>query len=170
VLDDPQGKIIDRGGAILFVADAGEIVGCVALMALPDGGFEVAKMAVADSHKGRGLGRALMAACVERAPRRQRPRASTWRPTAPSPPAPRPLPQLRLPRAQRHDPHGQRLRPRGRLDGADALMAERKVSPARLEAISDGVIAVAITIMVLELHRAARPRARPPSPPCGPTS
>jgi len=67
VLDDPQGKIIARGGQVLFVADTGEIVGCVALMKLGDGGFEVAKMAVADSHKGRGLGRALMAACVERA-------------------------------------------------------------------------------------------------------
>lgn len=67
VLDDPQGKIIARGGQVLFVADAGEIVGCVALMKLGDGGFEVAKMAVADSHKGCGLGRALMAACVERA-------------------------------------------------------------------------------------------------------
>jgi putative acetyltransferase len=67
VLDDPQGKIIDPGGRILFVEEGGEIVGCVALMALPDGGFEVAKMAVADSHKGRGLGRALMAACVEMA-------------------------------------------------------------------------------------------------------
>jgi uncharacterized membrane protein len=32
------------------------------------------------------------------------------------------------------------------------LMAERNVSPARLESISDGVIAVIITIMVLELH------------------
>ena len=52
VLGDPQGKIIDGGGHVIFVAD---------------GGFEVAKMAVADSHKGRGLGRALMAACVERA-------------------------------------------------------------------------------------------------------
>jgi len=31
-------------------------------------------------------------------------------------------------------------------------MAEREFSPSRLEAISDGVIAVAITIMVLELH------------------
>jgi len=31
-------------------------------------------------------------------------------------------------------------------------MAERNVSPARLESISDGVIAVIITIMVLELH------------------
>ena len=31
-------------------------------------------------------------------------------------------------------------------------MTERNVSPARLESISDGVIAVIITIMVLELH------------------
>jgi uncharacterized membrane protein len=40
-------------------------------------------------------------------------------------------------------------------------MAEREFSPARLEAISDGVIAVAITIMVLELHapHAASPAA-----------
>jgi ribosomal protein S18 acetylase RimI-like enzyme len=67
VLGDPEGKIIARGGQVLFVADAGEMVGCVALLKLADGGFEVAKMAVADSHKGRGLGRALMAACVERA-------------------------------------------------------------------------------------------------------
>jgi uncharacterized membrane protein len=34
-------------------------------------------------------------------------------------------------------------------------MAEREFSPGRLEAISDGVIAVVITIMVLELHAPA---------------
>jgi len=67
VLGDPQGRIIDPGGQVIFVEEAGEIVGCCALLRLPDGGFEVAKMAVAESHKGRGLGRALMAACVERA-------------------------------------------------------------------------------------------------------
>jgi putative acetyltransferase len=67
VLDDPQGRIIDRGGQILFLVEDGEAVGCCALLALADGGFEVAKMAVAEPHKGRGLGRALMAACVERA-------------------------------------------------------------------------------------------------------
>lgn len=68
VLDDPVGKIIDRGGRILFVAeDTGRPVGCVALLAMADGGFEVAKMAVEDGHKGRGLGRRLMQACVDRA-------------------------------------------------------------------------------------------------------
>lgn len=67
LLGDPQGQIIDRGGRVLFALAEGEPVGCCALMALPDGGFELAKMAVADSHQGRGLGRALMAAAVERA-------------------------------------------------------------------------------------------------------
>ncbi|HEX3918649.1 MAG TPA: GNAT family N-acetyltransferase [Caulobacteraceae bacterium] len=67
VLSDPQGRIIDGGGKIVFVVEDGAAIGCCALMALPDGGFEVAKMAVAEPHKGRGLGRALMAACVERA-------------------------------------------------------------------------------------------------------
>jgi putative acetyltransferase len=67
VLADPAGKIIAPGGHIVFVLEAGEAVGCCALIAMPDGGFEVAKMAVAEAHKGRGLGRVLMAACVERA-------------------------------------------------------------------------------------------------------
>jgi putative acetyltransferase len=67
VLDDPAGKIIAKGGHIVFVMDEGQAVGCCALQALDDGGFEIAKMAVAESHQGRGLGRVLMQACVDRA-------------------------------------------------------------------------------------------------------
>ncbi len=67
VLGDPASRIVAPGGTVFFAIDDGAAVGCCALMKLPDGGFEVAKMAVADSHKGLGLGRALMAACVERA-------------------------------------------------------------------------------------------------------
>jgi ribosomal protein S18 acetylase RimI-like enzyme len=67
VLADPEGQIVARGGRVLFALEDGEAVGCCALMALPDTGFELAKMAVADAYKGRGLGRALMAAAVERA-------------------------------------------------------------------------------------------------------
>jgi len=67
VLGDPQRQIVDEGGFVFFVLDEGAPVGCCALMALADGGYEVAKMAVADTHKGGGYGRALMAACVARA-------------------------------------------------------------------------------------------------------
>ena len=67
VLGDPQGQIIARGGRVLFAIEAGEPVGCCALLALDDGGFELAKMAVAEPYKGRGLGRALLAAAIERA-------------------------------------------------------------------------------------------------------
>jgi putative acetyltransferase len=68
VLDDPAGKVLAPGGHILIAVEAGEPVGCVALMVMKnDGGFEVAKMAVTDAYKGQGLGRALMAACVARA-------------------------------------------------------------------------------------------------------
>jgi putative acetyltransferase len=65
VLDDPESAIVDRGGRILFLVEADAVVGCCALLAMADGGFEVAKMAVAEPHKGKGLGRALMTACVE---------------------------------------------------------------------------------------------------------
>jgi ribosomal protein S18 acetylase RimI-like enzyme len=67
VLDDPAGKVIAPGGHILMAVEAGAPIGCVALIAMKDGGFEVAKMAVTEAHKGRGLGRELMAACIERA-------------------------------------------------------------------------------------------------------
>lgn len=67
VLDDPVGKVIAPGGHILMALDEGEPVGCCALIATGAGGFEVAKMAVTEAWKGRGVGRDLMAACIERA-------------------------------------------------------------------------------------------------------
>lgn len=67
VLDHPLGKVIAPGGHILMAVEDGEAIGCCALIAMPTGGFEVAKMAVTEAHKGRGIGRDLMAACVERA-------------------------------------------------------------------------------------------------------
>ena len=67
VLDDPAGTILAKGGAIFMAHRDGEAVGCVGLIALADGGFEVAKMTVSEAARGTGLGKALMAACIDHA-------------------------------------------------------------------------------------------------------
>jgi ribosomal protein S18 acetylase RimI-like enzyme len=65
VLDDPQGKIIAKGGRIFMAMEGDEAVGCVALLKMADGGYEVAKMTVSESQRGTGLGRRLMERCIE---------------------------------------------------------------------------------------------------------
>jgi GNAT superfamily N-acetyltransferase len=65
VLGDPQKYILQPGGQILFAQLADELVGCCALMRLDPETFEVAKMAVAESMQGRGLGKRLMQASID---------------------------------------------------------------------------------------------------------
>lgn len=66
-LDNPQ-AIVDAGGDVLIArTDAGRIVGCVALVAEGHGIFELSKMAVDTTERGRGFGRALMDAAIARA-------------------------------------------------------------------------------------------------------
>ncbi len=67
VLGDPQGAIIDKGGFVFIAIHGDDAVGCCALMSMADSGFEIAKMAVSDRFKGKGIGKALMAACIARA-------------------------------------------------------------------------------------------------------
>jgi GNAT superfamily N-acetyltransferase len=67
VIGDPEGQIVDKGGHVFLALEDGVPVGCVALIPMADGGFELAKMAVAEARQGRGHAKALMAACVERA-------------------------------------------------------------------------------------------------------
>ncbi|HEV2463850.1 MAG TPA: GNAT family N-acetyltransferase [Acidobacteriaceae bacterium] len=69
VFADPQKTIVERGGHILFAVVGGETVGCCALLPMKDGGFEVAKMAVAPGHQGEGIGRQLLCATIEEARR-----------------------------------------------------------------------------------------------------
>ena len=60
LLDDPVHSILLKGGHI-FMAHAGaEAVGCVALMPMRDGVYEVSKMAVSPHLRGRGIGRRLL--------------------------------------------------------------------------------------------------------------
>lgn len=65
VLGDPQGKIIAKGGRVFMVLQDGEAVGCVALMKMDDGGYEVAKMTVSETLRGSGMGRLLMQRCID---------------------------------------------------------------------------------------------------------
>ena len=67
VLDDPAGQVLAKGGRIFMAEQGGETVGCVALIAMADGGLEVAKMTVAEAARGTGLGRLLMQACIDAA-------------------------------------------------------------------------------------------------------
>lgn len=67
VLDDPAGKIVGKGGCIFMAERNGEAIGCVGLIAMPDGGFEVAKMTVTEAARGMGLGRILIQACIDKA-------------------------------------------------------------------------------------------------------
>jgi putative acetyltransferase len=64
-LGDPQKYILQPGGQILFAQLADEIVGCCALMRLDPESFEVAKMAVAESSQGRGIGNLLMQGSID---------------------------------------------------------------------------------------------------------
>ena len=63
VLDDPHGAILAPGGRIFMAEQDGVAVGCCALMAMDDGGFEVAKMTVTPAARGQGASRRLLEAC-----------------------------------------------------------------------------------------------------------
>ena len=67
LFDDPEGRIIAKGGAVFILEMDGEAVGCCALINRGDDEFEVAKMAVTETHQGHGLGRMLLQACIDRA-------------------------------------------------------------------------------------------------------
>ena len=60
VLGDPVGNILAAGGNI-FMAVAGAVpVGCCALLPMEPGAFELAKMAVKEDQRGRGIGRQVL--------------------------------------------------------------------------------------------------------------
>ncbi len=63
VLTDPQGAILDKGGAIFIAERDGAPVGCCSLMTMADGGYEVGKMAVLEKARGLNLGWRLLETC-----------------------------------------------------------------------------------------------------------
>jgi putative acetyltransferase len=60
ILNDPVNSILLKGGHIFMAYAGAEAVGCVALIPMRDGVYELSKMAVSPHMRGRGLGRRLL--------------------------------------------------------------------------------------------------------------
>ena len=59
-LGDPEGMILRPGGQIVMAVAGEERIGCCALILAKEGVFELAKMAVSERYRGRGIGRGLI--------------------------------------------------------------------------------------------------------------
>ncbi len=66
-LGDPEATILRKGGRIFLLYSDGEPVGCVALIPMEGGVYELSKMAVAPSQRGQGLGRRLLQHAIAQA-------------------------------------------------------------------------------------------------------
>ncbi len=64
VLNDPEGKILAKGGRVFMAWVEGVEVGCVALIPMGDGVYELSKMAVRPLAQGKGIGRRLLLHCI----------------------------------------------------------------------------------------------------------
>lgn len=64
-LIDPQGTIVDKGGAVLCALHRGQVIGTVCVIRQSAQIFELAKLAVNASARGRGIGRRLTKAAIE---------------------------------------------------------------------------------------------------------
>lgn len=65
VLSKPEKYIISKGGYIFFALEGKEVLGTVALMQTESKGvFELTKMAVSPSVRGKGVGQELMEYCI----------------------------------------------------------------------------------------------------------
>ncbi len=64
VLSNPEGHILDKGGAIVAALIGTEVVGVVALRPFGEDSMELTKMAVDQRWRGRGIGEKLMYAML----------------------------------------------------------------------------------------------------------
>lgn len=67
VLGNPVGHVIEPGGHIYMACVEDRAVGCCALIPVRKGVYEVAKMAVDEAYRGRGIGRKLLAYVIAQA-------------------------------------------------------------------------------------------------------
>ena len=64
-LNDPEGNVLAKGGAILVAEMDGKPVGVAALLFIAEGEYELSKMAVQTDLRGRGIGHRLLDASID---------------------------------------------------------------------------------------------------------
>jgi putative acetyltransferase len=67
ILNDPVHSILLKGGHIFMAYAGAEAIGCVALIPMQNGVYELSKMAVSPHLRGRGLGRRLLQHAIAQA-------------------------------------------------------------------------------------------------------
>lgn len=67
LLDDPEGRIIDRGGFIFVAVEGDAVTGVCSLLPAGERSYQLAKMAVSPASRGKGTGRRLAEAAIARA-------------------------------------------------------------------------------------------------------
>ncbi|MFJ3385248.1 MULTISPECIES: GNAT family N-acetyltransferase [unclassified Curtobacterium] len=67
LLGDPVGQIVEPGGAVFVARMDDVVVGCVGILPVGNGEYELVKMAVAADHQGHGTGRRLILHAIDRA-------------------------------------------------------------------------------------------------------
>lgn len=67
LISDPERYILQKGGDVLFARLNGRIIGTCGLKKKDEHTFELVKMAVSETVQGRGIGRTLLEASIERA-------------------------------------------------------------------------------------------------------
>lgn len=59
-LGDPENTILRKGGRVFFADVDGRAIGCVALIPMGNGVYELSKMAVSPAMRGQGIGRRVL--------------------------------------------------------------------------------------------------------------
>jgi putative acetyltransferase len=65
ILGDPEGKILKHGGHILMAWLGDQAIGCVALIPMGGGVYELSKMAVSPGMRGLGIGRKVLLEAIK---------------------------------------------------------------------------------------------------------
>jgi putative acetyltransferase len=66
-LGDPENTILRKGGQVFMAYLQGNAVGCVALIPMDDGVYELSKMAVSPEMRGQGIGRKVLEHAIAQA-------------------------------------------------------------------------------------------------------